>query len=265
VDIYEYISEVSKYHQINLGYAESLFLIKIAAGYNSAYSLFSYLKTYRSKPMAYKNVYKRVKRLEQINLIQLEKKFKRNAMLYKLTTEGLLYIVSNPTGYPVSLLTKYRDNVLLKTLLYPYFEYNTIKNCGAGLYLLISQYLRECCDITFDAFRLLGSPTVNVHEMLKIAGPFRSNNVFCKWIEESLEWHAKSFAFKLGLKYIEKYMRTLPSEGGLQFRVNDPLPDDYIRSILSKDTKFMLFLQVIAEEFEVGYRDLLQLNKYQNN
>jgi hypothetical protein len=57
----------------------------------------------------------------------------------------------------------------------------------------------------------------------------------------------------------------LPSEGALQFRVNDPPHDGYIRTILSKDTKFMLFLQVIAEEFEVGYRDLLQLKKIKNN
>ena len=292
MDTLGYILELGDYQEPNLGDIESLFLRRIADGYSSAYSLFLYLKSpdthahpyLHKKPMAYKNVNKRVRRLEELKLIEFEKKSGRNAKHYKLTTKGLWYIISDVRTYDTGLFIKYNDDIILQTLLYPYFEYETIQNCReySPLHTLISQYLRECCFITFSIFKQHGGPehyalvTSHVSQMLKngswniknhVGETISTSNTFVLAIEEMLALHARSFAFKLSLKYIQKLPRVVLYDDGCEcIGVNDPsffinLPyESRTRSMLAKDKKFMKLLNTVADDFEVGYKDLFQLN-----
>jgi hypothetical protein len=238
----------------------------------------------------------RVKRLKELGLIEFEKETDRNAKHYKLTTKGLLHIVSNYTHYDSNLFIKYKDNIILQTLLYPYFEYETIKleyeriqNCdSSGLNLLVSQYLRECCVITIDALVQGGPPRSVVYPIevyneaikqssrieylrAKPEAPTSVFNPYVKWIEEMLVWQAKSFAVKLSLKYIQRYPRVTFDER--RYEDEDYLPSVYLRDrlsyfdshyettkcILSKDKRFMNLLKGVAEDFDLGYKDLLRL------
>src|SRR5918992_500670 len=78
----------------------------------------------------------------------IEGKFFSGGRHYRLTPAGLFYILSKLEGYSPILLVKYEDSTLLKTLIYQYFETETIKRCTARLYAEITRYLRECCQIT---------------------------------------------------------------------------------------------------------------------
>lgn len=292
MDTLGYILELGDYREPNLGDIESLFLRRIADGYSSAYSLFLYLKStdthahpyLHKKPMAYKNVNKRVRRLEELKLIEFEKKSGRNAKHYKLTTKGLWYIISDVRTYDTGLFIKYKDNIILQTLLYPYFGYETIQNCRefSSVHTLISQYLRECCFITFSIFKQYGGPehyalvTSHVSKMLKdgswtniknhVGEPISTSNPYVLAIEEMLVLHARSFAFKLSLKYIQKLPRVVLYDDGCEtIGLNDPsffINSPYeirTRSILAKDTKFMKFLETLVQDFDIGHKDLFQL------
>ena len=294
MDTLGYILELGDYQEANLGDIESLFLRRIADGYTSAYNLFLYLKSPEThahphkKPMAYKNVYKRVRRLEELKLIEFEKKAGRNAKHYKLTTKGLWYIISDVRTYDTNLFLKYKDNIILQTLLYPYFEYETIEKCRhySSLHSIISQYLRECCFITFSIFKQYGGQehyalvASHVSKMLKdgswtniknhVGEPISTSNPYVLAIEEMLALHAKSFAFKLSLKYVQKLPRVVLYDDGCEtigmndpsFFINSPY-ESRTRSILSKDKKFMKLLETVAQDFDIGHKDLLQL-KIQN-
>lgn len=294
MDTLGYILELGGYGEINLGDVESLFIRRIADGYSSAYSLFSYLKSQdkhvhpHKKPMAYKNVYKRVRRLEELKLIEFEKKSGRNAKHYKLTSKGLWYIISDLRTYDTNLFLKYKDDIILQTLLYPYFEYETIEQCRhySPLHTIISQYLRECCFITSSTFKQYGGAehyavvTSHVSKMLKDGPwtniknhqgePISTSNPYVLAIEEMLALHAKSFAFKISLKYIQKIPRVVLYDDGCEsiglndpsFFINSPY-ESQTRSILAKDRKFMKFLETVVQDFDIGHKDLFQI-KIQN-
>jgi hypothetical protein len=80
--------------------------------------------------------------------------------------------------------------------------------------------------------------------------------------------HARSFAFKLSLKYVQKLPRVVLYDDGCgTIGANDPSHfidsphETRTRSILSKDKKFVKFLQTVAQDFETGYKDLLQWSR----
>jgi hypothetical protein len=72
-------------------------------GRNSSYKIFSYLKN-TGHPIDYKNVNKRVRRLQELGLIK-EIKAKgesiHNAKFFSLTSEGIFYLLTQ--RQPISL------------------------------------------------------------------------------------------------------------------------------------------------------------------
>ncbi|HET7390103.1 MAG TPA: hypothetical protein VFJ51_04705 [Nitrososphaeraceae archaeon] len=77
--------------------------------------------------MVYKNVYKRVIRLRDLNLIEkVEKESRHEAIYYRLSTGGIYNLIHKQRRLFVKLLKKvlqnYEDNITFKTLLYPYLE-----------------------------------------------------------------------------------------------------------------------------------------------
>src|ERR671932_467863 len=154
VDCSIYISELSVCKLMELSETEKSFRFKIMSGHDSSYKITSYIKS-RRQPMAYKSEYITINRLQELNLIEEEGKFLGGAIIYKLTSCGLFYIFSNVTTYSPKLLIKYQDNILLKTLLYPFFEIDTIKSCTARLYSTITHYLRTCCEATLYTLNMI--------------------------------------------------------------------------------------------------------------
>ena len=95
-------------------------------------------------PMDYTNVNKRVKRLRELGLIKEAKGESislHNAKFYELTSEGLFYLLAGGWSVDISWIRKYKDDMILKYLLEPYFEEKTI--LVYGIDLEISDYLER--------------------------------------------------------------------------------------------------------------------------
>ena len=243
-----FVSEIFDYKRIELTGTEKSFLLKIMSGHSSAFKITSYIKS-RRQPMVYKNEYAAVGRLQELNLIEEEGKFLRGAIYYKLTTFGLFYIFSRMSSYPPKLLTRYRDNILLKTLLYPYFEIDTIKSCTARLYSVIIQYLRECCETTLCRL-----------EEIKTAIKSGDRERHVKGLQSDLEWHVRILGFRLAIMYNESnILTTNPDVMNDHAKVALYELESSMKIRLSRDNRFMPFLQIIEKECEEGYKELTRL------
>lgn len=103
------------------------------------------------KPISYKNIHKRIKRLERLNLIQsLNKIFDRGAKHYKITPYGLTAFFAQSRTEVRMHIQSNKDNIVIKALILQYFEERTIDsfsslkddNTGA-----VSDYLSDCCSL----------------------------------------------------------------------------------------------------------------------
>ena len=245
-----YISELSVCKIIELSETEKSFLFKIMSGHDSSYKITSYIKS-RRQPMAYKSEYITIKRLQELNLIEEEGKFLGGAITYKLTNCGLFYIFSNVTTYSPKLLVKYQDNMLLKTLLYSYFETDTIKSCTARLYSVITSYLRTCCESTLYTLNIIKG-TANTEE----------HDGYIKGLESELEWHIKTLGFKIAIMYNESnILGTSPEIDNDNAKVAFYELESAMKTTLSKDDRFMSLLDRLQKEFQEGYKELIDLRR----
>lgn len=245
-----YVSEVSACKLIELSEIEKSFLFKIMSGHDSSYKITSYIRS-RRQPTAYKNEYITIKRLQELNLIEEEGKFLGGAITYKLTSCGLFYIFLNVTTYSPKLLVKYQDKVLLKTLLYPYFETDTIKSCTARLYSVITHYLRTCCESTLY--------TLN---MIKGADNTEGYGRYIKGLESELEWHVKTLGFKMAIMYNESnILGTNPEVDNDNAKVAFYELESAMKNTLSKDNRFMVLLDRLQKEFQEGYKEFADLQR----
>jgi len=245
-----YVSEVSACKIMELSETEKSFLFKIMSGHDSSYKITSYIKS-RRQPMAYKNEYTTIKRLQGLNLVEEEGKFLGGAIYYKLTTCGLFYIFSNVTTYSPKLLVKYHDNILLKMLLYPYFEIDTIKSCTARLYSAITRYLRTCCETTLYTLNIIRSTTKT-----------EDWDRYTKGLESELEWHVKTLGFKVAIMYNESnILGTNPDVDNDNAKVAFYELESAMKATLSKDDRFMHLLDIIQKEFGEGYKEIVDLRR----
>jgi hypothetical protein len=164
----EYISEISKFPNRNydLGpVASEMLMLFVDRHYMSAYQIFSLLKVRgEAYEMAYKNVHKRIKQLYSLNLIEkVEKQSIRdlleesmhNPIYYRLTTGGIFHLIyKDKTSLTdmfgiTNMFQNYSENIIFKTLLYPYFEKGTLSKIDMlMIFTEILNYLNECCAIT---------------------------------------------------------------------------------------------------------------------
>jgi hypothetical protein len=220
------MSEVLKYNRVNLGHAEKYILNEITAEPKSAYRIWD-IRRKRGRPMNYKNVHTRIKKLEKLSLIEkVPGYFSRGAINYQLTTQGLFYQVSKPPDHELELVSldellhNYGDNIIIKTLLYPYFEVKTIKRATAGMYFAILDYLDECYRLTLNA-------CVRIRKAIKENNK-RHREKYTKMLKEDLQWLPRAFAFELVTK-----------------RLNG-----IIIGQLAKDKKFILLIKQVQRDFD---------------
>jgi hypothetical protein len=252
-----YLAEISKYERIEkLNEIERSTFFKIMNAYQPA----TYLKLRRHRELYNKDEYIAIKRLQELNLVEVrnrKKSFMGREIFYALTSYGLFYIFSNIASYPPQLLTKYQDNIILNTLLCPYFEIDTIERSTARFYSVITQYLQECCRTTIYRIDTIGKYDTYTNNLMKDEGRL------AKILESDLEWHAKVATFKLAIMYSQSnILKTVNSED----IVNDSARvamyelETTMKVNLSKDKKFMHHLKVVHADFGQGFEDLMDVN-----
>ena len=260
----EFISEIKDYKTISLGSTERAFLLLILVGNSSAYKIFLHLKNPKLttlKPMAYKNVHKRVKRLLSLGLIEeLDEKFKRNAINYRLTSRGIFQYLLTGNTIPF-LLNKYQDknNVIIQTILYQFFEEETMsKFLTMPRYFSLGDYLRKCCE-----------------GILKKLEEYRSRRFKTDLrdeIDTVIQNEIKNFVFYIIMNIRETTVnyRLLDAKGREYKRMSyDVIKDNWAGNdgkdhssffpnmALATDKKFIKLLLSIKKDFEDGCKELL--------
>lgn len=256
MSISELIAQVSTFKKVELGEREEQILASIADGLNTAYNIHSYLKK-RENTTDYKNVTKRVRRLHELKLItEVRGESAHGAKFYTLSTEGLFYLL---VDYPISpmLIIKHKDNIILKSLLYPFFEEQTIEAGGDNYE--IGRYLKECCHILLSCVDYMRK--VAKHPLKKMA-----EEKIITQLQTDLEWQAKSLAFNLLTKRtdlcyaVEPFF--WPTEYLKRQLKGDPgfLDKHYVQrfSRLPTDKKFIAFARNLGKEYEHAFSHLVE-------
>jgi hypothetical protein len=276
MDVLEYIYEVVQVNPIPFHYLDNLdesFLYYILEGHSSAYQIYCLLKK-EDRPLAYKNVHRRIKRLFEANLIEeikTESGFKHGARNYKLATRGLVYFFSEFGGPDKhKFFLTYSENILFRTFLYPYLERNTIKSATYSLVRLIENYLEECCQMTTYALDIMVDyiypPGTDITLSEIILLPPIEKLYF------RLKWHIKSFLIKTAifkdaidwrdlLKHPSE-SRRFPSKEKIRCTADDRIETF---SLLSGDKKFIKALEEVKGDFSEGYNKLIELKNKKNN
>lgn len=252
-----YLAEISKYERPEkLHEIERSSFFKIMNSYRPA----SYLKLRRHREPYSKDEHNAIKRLQEYDLVAVQdkrKSFIGREIIYVLTTYGLFYIFSNLLSYPPQLLTKYQHNIILDTLLFPYFEVDTIERSTARLYSVVTQYLQDCCRTTLhriDTIKKFSTTPNNIN--------VKDGERHEKILESDLQWHAKVLAFKLGVMYSESNILVMVNSDDVAIdsaRVAMYELESTMKTILSRDKKFIQLLKVVQTDFGNGYKELIEL------
>lgn len=250
--IEELVLEISKYKRIDLGEREAEFLARIGEGHDSSYKIFSHLKKV-GLPMHYKNVNKRVTRLYELKLIKEAKgESIHNAKFFALTSEGIFYLLTKWQQISLPWLIEYKNNLILRVLLYPYFEEETIR--PFTMLIELGRYFRECCHIILLSIDFI--------QRRQKEGEHTVKERVLKQLQVDLEWQAKELAFKL----ITKKTAFLYERGSY--------PIDYLwveksesrksigySSNLIKDKKFIALSKSMGKEYERAFADFMKSAK----
>ncbi|MDP9197339.1 MAG: hypothetical protein M3O24_02105 [Thermoproteota archaeon] len=247
MDYNDYVAALSKYKKVEATEQEKALLFKIMNDLDISSQLGSYLK-FRDKNHSVE-IQSLAARLVAQGLLE-EKKgmLLRGLRRYKLTSAGIFYVLSETRSYSPILLKKYKDDPVLLTLLYPYFEDDTINSTTARLYSVITQYLLQCCKTT--SYWLEDLNPKNAEHTREIT----------TGLALELEWNAKALGFKIAIMYIESNILStnLKSESGdasvayyeLERKMKEALP---------RDRKFMGLLNKVNKEFSDGYTELTDM------
>ena len=153
----------------------------------SAYGIFKEIKAEATKygrirSSSYKDVHKRVKRLEELKLIeQISGHFERGAKHYRITPYGLITNLDIAMDVHHEFIVNNKENVVIQSLLLQFLEEPTIDS----FYLLkefptrnIGNYLYECGSITRDTCKNFW---IN-YDRYKLTDILPSDNVIQKYM-----------------------------------------------------------------------------------
>ena len=202
---------------------------------------------FRSQSAASKYEQSTARRLQEMKLIQsIEGKFLSGSTNYRLTEKGIFYALSKLEEYPPTLLTRYSDSNVLQTLVYQFFEVQTIKRCTASLYAEITRYLKACSTRTISSLELIKNSRSEDHL-----------NKHIRELELDLMWLAKIFVLKLAMMYSEANI--LRSTAGMtkdNAKVAVYELENDMKSLLAKDSRFKAFLNLTYGELVEGYEEI---------
>ena len=242
MDYSNYLKTLYDYEKKEVGTEEKSILLKVINSVDISAQIGSYLKL-RDKNQ--RGDTSTVSRLLALKLLT-EKKglILRGMRKYQLTSTGLFYILTETMSYPPSLLKKYSDDPILKTLLFQYFEADTIASSTARFYSIITQYLKQCCRIT-----------LNWLEDTQNSDEDRKNKMMNQLLLE-LSLSAKLLAFRIIIMYSDSTVLSLTPKS----KTGDPDVAYYelesnMREILIKDSRFIDHLNKTNADFKSGYNE----------
>ncbi len=193
-----------------------------------------------------------IMKLQEMQLIEEgEGKFFSGSTNYKLTDQGIFYLLSELEEYPPVLMIKYPESIVLQTLIYQFFNVQTIKRCTASMYSEITKYLKQCCSATITRLdSLKSSPTED------------DLNERIKELELDLTWLAKILVLKLAMMYSEAGI--LRSTSGMtkdNARVAMYELENDMKRVLSKDNKFRKILVTAYSEVSEGQQEIRRMSE----
>ena len=247
MDYSNYFATIYDYERKGIGTEERSILFKVLNNVDLSSQIGSYLKRRdKTQPSDTSSISKLIG-----SKLLVEKKglILRGMRKYQLTSSGLFYVLSETVSYPPHLLKKYSDDPILLTLLYQYFEEDTIESSTARFYSIVTQYLKQCCRITLNWLE----DTQNSNEEHK--KKLMNDLMF------ELELNAKLLAFRIMIMYSDSNILSLTPKS----TTGDPDVAYYeiesqMKEILFKDKKFIDLLQKINGEFKVGYKEFTNSN-----
>jgi len=246
-----YISSLLSYQEITLTQEERSFIIKFIRGQDQSFKITSYFKLRNQSPDQRDASYLISKRLEDIEFIEVTKgKFLSNIKNYKFTTYGLFYVFLNISIYPPQFLIKYQDDIILKTLIFQFFNEKTIKICTGRFYSQITSYLQECCNVTLNAIDDIKSADEKEEEKVKIIDRLKFD----------LEWLIRRLCFKLTIMYNETNLLSINPNLNDDIKVTLYELENKMKLQLSKDSQFINLLKNLYKDFNEGYSELVNLN-----
>jgi len=242
MDYSNYLKTLYDYEKKEVGTEEKSILLKVINSADISAQIGSYLKLRDKNQLGDTST---VSRLLGLKLLT-EKKglILRGMRKYQLTSTGLFYVLTETMSYPPSLLKKYSDDPILETLLFQYFEADTIASSTARFYSIITQYLKQCCRITLNWLE----DTHNSDED-------RKNKMMNQLLLE-LALNAKLLVFRIIIMYSDSTILSLTPKS----KSGDPDVAYYelesnMREILIKDTRFIDHLHKTNADFKSGYNE----------
>jgi hypothetical protein len=209
---------------------------------SEAYRIASSKFKFRQQNSQERNDYPVLKRLIELRYVeenQEQRKIFGGSMIYRFTTNGLLYVFANKLIYPPQLLLNYIANIVLKTLVFPYFETKTISQGTARFYEAITEYLNECA-------RLLIAQ--NITPKSETESYDRGENFLGYELEELI----KVLAVKIALMYSESNLLTISSAlvENDSARVSLYELESSMKGLIASDRKFMHLLERTKAELD---------------
>jgi DNA-binding Lrp family transcriptional regulator len=206
--------------------------------------------------MGYSNVLKRVKRLQELGLVKrVQKEFKRKAIKYKITSRGLFQSLLEH-GFAPSTLEPYKDNIILNTILYQYFETTTIRKfVTVPRNAALRDYIRTCCEKILKKLDDFRPSSYKKEEYLTLE------------IDDLIRNEIKNFVFQIIsmsrirstfiLDYHEPEYQNLRVIGADVNEDDENYTGLFPKPALRKDRKFLKLLEEIKKDFDKGYKDFV--------
>ncbi|CAN5515960.1 hypothetical protein BH18THE1_BH18THE1_03330 [soil metagenome] len=242
MDYSNYLKTLYDYEIKQVGTEEKSMLLKVINNADFSAQIGSYLKLRDKNQLGDTST---ISRLLGLKLLT-EKRglILRGMKKYQLTSIGLFYVLTETVSYPPSLLKKYSDDPILKTLLFQYFELDTIASSTARFYSIITQYLKQCCRIT-----------LNWLEDTQDSDEDRKNKMMNLLLLE-LALNAKLLALRIIIMYSDSTILSLTPKS----KTGDPEVAYYelesnMKEILAKDSKFIEHLHKTNADFKSGYKE----------
>jgi hypothetical protein len=242
MDYSNYLKTLYDYEKKEVGTEERSILLKVINSVDISAQIGSYLKLRDKNQLGDTST---VSRLLGLKLLT-EKKglILRGMRKYQLTSTGLFYVLTETMSYPPSLLNKYSDDPILKTLLFQYFEADTIASSTARFYSIITQYLKQCCRIT-----------LNWLEDTQNSDEDRKNKMMNQLLLE-LALNAKLLAFRIIIMYSDSTILSVtPKSKTGESDVAYYELESNMREILIKDSRFTDHLHKTNADFKSGYKE----------
>lgn len=164
---------------------------------------------------------------------------------YKFTYNGLMHVLSHKYMYPPNFLLTYENNIILQRILFQFFQPITIKSSTAKFFNIITDYLSN-----ISTYLILFSR--DIHETV------------IESKKQELDQNIKIFSFELAFKIIILYNESNLISPSIQLRDEKAILaiheiETNMKKILSMDNKFQNLLHKAFNEFNSGYRDIIDI------